>query len=108
MRLQWFIAALGIGALSALAQAAEPSDAEREQISKGKQRYTSYCARCHGINMMVAPGSAFFDLRTFPLDEKPRFVDAVLNGKRVMPAWRDTLTTEDVDLIWSYVSAVKR
>ncbi len=105
---RWRAIALAIGLLCACAQAADPSEEEREQIAKGKQRYTSYCARCHGINMVVAPGPAFFDLRTFPTDEKPRFVDAVLNGKRVMPAWRDTLSAEDVELLWRYVAANKR
>ena len=73
---------------------------------KGKRTYTQNCARCHGLNM-VSVGSAFFDLRTFPADEKPRFLDSVRNGKRVMPAWRDSLSAEEIEAIWAYVNVNK-
>lgn len=79
---------------------------DEASIGKGKNLYRSYCTRCHGLNM-VSVGSAFFDLRTFPHDDKPRFVSSVTNGKRAMPAWGGTLSPAEIDLLWAYVSSYK-
>ena len=53
---------------------------------------------------MVNPGPGIFDLRTFPVDDKNRFVDAVINGKNAMPSWGDVLDADDVDTLWVYVT----
>lgn len=45
------------------------------------------------------------DLRTFPRDGHARFVDAVANGKRNMPAWDDVLDPEQIEALWAYVIA---
>ena len=80
------------------------ADAElAAQIKKGATSYRKRCARCHGFNM-VNSGAGIFDLRTFPKDDKPRFVDAVMNGKNAMPSWGDVLDEEDVDTLWVYVT----
>jgi mono/diheme cytochrome c family protein len=79
---------------------------DEASIAQGKNLYRSYCTRCHGLNM-VSVGSAFFDLRTFPHDDKPRFVNSVSNGKRAMPAWGGTLSPAEIDLLWTYVSSYK-
>jgi mono/diheme cytochrome c family protein len=70
---------------------------------KGKTSFRKRCARCHGVNM-VNPGVGVFDLRTFPQDDKARFVDSVLNGKNAMPSWRAVLNPADIDLLWVYVT----
>jgi len=44
-------------------------------------------------------------LRTFPRDGHARFVDAVANGKRNMPAWDDVLDPEQIEALWAYVIA---
>ena len=44
------------------------------------------------------------DLRTFPRDGHARFVDAVANGKRNMPAWDDVLNPEQMEALWAYVT----
>ena len=80
---------------------------DEASIAKGKNLYRSFCTRCHGLNM-VSVGSAFFDLRTFPHDDKPRFVNSVTNGKRAMPAWGSTLSPAEIDLLWAYVSSYKQ
>lgn len=72
------------------------------RIGPGSELYKSYCQRCHGLQM-VSPGGSFFDLRTFPPDEKPRFVESVTHGKRAMPAWGEILKPTDIDSLWSYV-----
>lgn len=73
------------------------------QLKKGATSYRKRCARCHGVNM-VNPGPGIFDLRTFPADDKNRFVDAVINGKNAMPSWGDVLDADDVDTLWVYVT----
>jgi mono/diheme cytochrome c family protein len=84
---------------AACAQAADP-------VAEGRRTYTGYCARCHGIDLVVS-SSAFFDLRTFPRD-KERFVRSVTKGLRVMPAWEGQLKPEQIDAIWAYVGSVNR
>lgn len=74
------------------------------QVAKGNQLFKDYCQKCHGIDM-VSPGPPFFDLRTFPHDDKPRFVESVTKGKRAMPAWGAIIPAGDVQLLWAYVSS---
>lgn len=77
--------------------AAEPS------AGQGKQLYTSFCARCHGVNMVNTGVS--FDLRTFPQHDKERFLRSVSKGLRAMPAWEGRLDTEELESLWLYVSS---
>ena len=93
---------LALPVIGQSAGSAASSDAAAE-LKKGARSYRKRCARCHGVNM-VNPGPGMFDLRTFPRDDKPRFVDAVMNGKNAMPSWRDVLDEEDVDILWLYVT----
>jgi len=88
---------------AATAQADAPAP-DPVTVDAGKGLYKSYCARCHGLNM-VTSSAAVFDLRKFPKDEKPRFVESVTKGKRAMPAWSGTLKESDIDQLWAYVSA---
>jgi|SRR5882672_987390 cytochrome c55X len=88
-----------------LAQANPPAPvADTNNVAAGKRLYTSYCARCHGLNMATT-SAAVFDLRTFPKDAKARFVESVTKGKGVMPAWGGTLNDGEIELLWAYVSA---
>lgn len=73
-------------------------------VERGRSLYTSYCARCHGLNM-VTPGAAFFDLRTIPPDQQERFERSVNHGLRAMPAWGSILKPADVQSLWLYVTA---
>ncbi len=73
-----------------------------EAVSNGKKTYTSFCARCHGLNM-VSSSAGFFDLRQFPTDQKERFMLSVSKGIRAMPAWEDTLKPEELENLWRYV-----
>ncbi|MEM6579738.1 MAG: cytochrome c [Pseudomonadota bacterium] len=106
-----------LGATAMLIAAAPLSDAESaagdsvnandeaalaEQIKKGATSYRRRCARCHGVNM-INPPMGIYDLRTFPVDDKPRFVDAVMNGKGAMPSWSDVLDEEGIEILWVYV-----
>ena len=74
-----------------------------ERIEQGKKMYKQFCLRCHGPEMNNS-GNAF-DLRTFPLDQRDRFFQSVLNGKRQMPPWKGTLTEDDIGILWAYVGS---
>jgi cytochrome c55X len=106
----WLAAGLGPAAAqtSASAPSAAPAQTAMAQpsVDKGRQLYNSYCARCHGLNM-VTPGSAFFDLRTLRPDEQGRFERSVNQGLRAMPAWGTILKPDDVRSIWAYVTAAR-
>ena len=71
----------------------------------GRQRYTSYCTRCHGINLVSTSG-AYFDLRTFPRDDKERFLKSMNEGKRAMPAWKGIVKPEEMEALWAYIGSV--
>lgn len=106
-------AVLATAAACALAQTAPaqtpapPAAAEPPAPSAeaGRQAYTSFCVRCHGINLVVS-GSAFYDLRTFPKDDKARFIESVSKGKRAMPAWAGIVRPDQMESIWLYMSRV--
>jgi cytochrome c55X len=84
---------------AATGAAAEPS------VALGRRAYTSYCARCHGLNLVVS-SSAFYDLRTFPKHDKERFTRSVLKGARAMPAWEGTIKPEELESIWLFIGSV--
>jgi cytochrome c55X len=75
--------------------------ANDELAAQGRKLYVSYCARCHGVEM-VTTGAAY-DLRRFPADQKERFERSVLQGVRAMPAWSGTLAPAEVNALWAYL-----
>lgn len=85
------------------ADEAAPADAAA-LVETGRKTYTSFCTRCHGIRL--ASTGLGFDLRTFPRDDKARFVRVVTSGVRAMPAWGGVLKPEDIDAIWAYMGSV--
>jgi mono/diheme cytochrome c family protein len=97
--------AVATAALAAASCAALAQDAVPPTPDAGRKIYTSYCVRCHGINLAVG-SSAFFDLRTFPRDDKERFVNSVTKGKRAMPAWGGIVKPEEIEAIWAYIGQV--
>jgi cytochrome c55X len=98
---QALVAALIAGA-SAPAFSADDNSWDPSKAGDGKKVYTSYCARCHGLNMAVS-GNSFFDLRKLTKDDKPRFLNSVRNGLRAMPAWGDNIKPEEYEVLWSYI-----
>jgi mono/diheme cytochrome c family protein len=97
-------ACLGLATAVALPLARAQGTETPPTAERGRQLYTSYCARCHGLNM-VAAGSAFFDLRTLGPDEQERFERAVKQGLRAMPAWGGILQPADIQALWLFVLA---
>lgn len=87
-------------AASAAATVAKPASAE--SALDGADVYAGKCQFCHGPNM-VTPGGGAYDLRKFPLDDRPRFETSVLKGKNAMPAWQGIITPAEIDAVWLYV-----
>jgi mono/diheme cytochrome c family protein len=99
----WVIRALAVWAAFSccpIARSAEPSAAD---VALGRDAYNELCAACHGRDMVIAGGLAF-DLRRFPAEDLERFRKAVIEGKGpAMPAWRDKITEDDLNVLWAYV-----
>lgn len=74
-----------------------------EQIKQGAVIYAQNCSACHGPHMADAQGA--FDLRTFPPDQKNRFLTSISKGKNQMPPWGDLFKPEEIDALWAYVMA---
>jgi len=74
------------------------------QIAAGAKLFSDNCAICHGPKM-VDPGGGFFDLRTFPPKQRPRFINSVSNGKNSMPPWKNVLSQEQIGNLFAYVVA---
>jgi cytochrome c55X len=91
-------------ALVAAWPAAGAQQADSSAAEAGRKIYVSSCERCHGINL--ATNGIGFDLRTFPQNDKERFLRSVTNGLRAMPAWGGTLKPEQMELIWAYIGSV--
>lgn len=80
-------------------EAAQPAP---KTVAQGRALYAQVCAACHGAGMRD-PGGAF-DLRRFPKEEKPRFIQSVTKGKGGMPPWGSVLSTDEVAALWAYVT----
>jgi len=77
-----------------------------EQIQRGADIYARNCSPCHGPRLKGEDSA--FDLRTFPHDQRARFVTSVTRGKNTMPAWGDVIKGDDLDALWAYVTAGER
>lgn len=94
--------ALGLGA-GAQANPGPTAPAEgADAVQTGRSLYGRNCSHCHGFNM-VNPGTVSFDLRRFPKEDPDRFFHSVREGKGAMPAWKQSLTDEQIRQIWAYV-----
>ena len=94
------ITSVAIGALL-LTHVASAQDGAKVEAGEGV--YRTYCSPCHGDNL-VSSGHTF-DLRRLTAADRPRFENAVLNGKNQMPPWKGALSEEQIDQIWHYVRA---
>lgn len=73
-----------------------------EEFAKGAELFAGICSHCHGPHM-VNPGTASFDLRKFPHDDRARFFNSVRNGKNAMPPWKNVLHPDEIEAVWAYV-----
>src|SRR5690349_3041340 len=87
----------------ALADAEDTTPPTPEQVKRGAGLYAQHCSPCHGPHMKDPEGA--FDLRTFPRDQKTRFITSVTHGKASMPPWGGLLSAGDIESLWGYVVA---
>lgn len=73
-----------------------------DQIKRGAETFAANCAPCHGERMS---DPQLFNLKTFPPDQRSRFINSVSNGKNQMPPWRGQLKPDEIEALWAYVVA---
>lgn len=98
-----FACGTGIYLISASALVAQdaPSADAQAQIEAGESVYSNNCENCHG-DQLVNTGQTF-DLRRLTASDRARFDNSVRNGKNQMPPWKDVLSNEEIDQVWSYI-----
>ena len=89
--------------LSAAATAHGQEQFSPDQVRRGAGMYSQNCAPCHGPHMADPQGA--FDLRTFPPDQKSRFLNSVSKGKNSMPPWGGLFSADEIETLWAYVMA---
>ncbi len=75
------------------------------QVAAGEQIYADYCSSCHGEGLKNTSGGVTFDLRRLREQDRDRFFNSTLDGKRQMPPWRGALETQQIEAIWAYLRA---
>ncbi len=98
---RWAVLGSAAVLLSAFAHGQESFSPD--QIKRGTAIYEQNCAPCHGARMLDA--NSAFDLRTFPPDQKNRFVTSLTKGKNQMPPFGDLFKPDEIDALWAYVMA---
>jgi mono/diheme cytochrome c family protein len=95
------------------AESALPADVDVALLARGRERYTIYCAPCHGA---TGAGDGAVVRRGFPAPPPYRserlrmatdrhFYDVVAQGYGVMPAYADRIDASDR---WAIVAHVRR
>jgi mono/diheme cytochrome c family protein len=76
-----------------------------KQVAAGEQTYADYCSSCHGEGLNNTSGGVTFDLRRLRPEDRDRFFNSTLDGKRQMPPWRGALEVQQIEAIWAYIRA---
>jgi mono/diheme cytochrome c family protein len=104
MRRILFVPVLALAlAAPAAGQSANPPS---EKLRLGAEIYARNCSPCHGPRMQDPEGA--FDLRSFPADQRERFITSVVRGKNQMPPWGDLIKPDELDALWAYVTTGER
>jgi mono/diheme cytochrome c family protein len=86
-----------------VALAQEPATPDKAKIEAGDTVYNTYCAVCHGDNL-VSSGQ-FPNLRRLTANDRGKFDTTVRNGRNQMPPWKDVLSDDKIDQVWAYIRA---
>jgi alcohol dehydrogenase (cytochrome c) len=82
--------------------AAQDAKFPPEQVKHGAEVYAQNCSPCHGPRLYGEESA--FDLRTFPRNERERFINSVTRGKNAMPPWGGLIKPEEIEALWAYVA----
>jgi mono/diheme cytochrome c family protein len=101
-------ASLAAHVLFALVSTASVAHAETDaaKVETGVTVYGNYCSNCHGEGLQNTSGGVTFDLRRLRAEDRDRFLNVVLDGKRQMPPWRGALDMAQIDAIWAYIRSI--
>jgi mono/diheme cytochrome c family protein len=101
-------ASLAAHVLFALVSTAAVAQAETDavKVGTGATVYGNYCSNCHGEGLQNTSGGVTFDLRRLRAEDRDRFLNVVLDGKRQMPPWRGILDMAQIDAIWAYIRSI--
>ena len=94
----------GLSVCIALAAFGQQQLPDRANIEAGEMVYSTYCAPCHG-DQLVSTGQ-FPNLRRLGPTDRAKFDSTVRDGRNQMPPWRGVLSDEQIDQIWSYIRSV--
>ena len=96
---------IGLGAVLWLVPTVSAQNAapDKAKIEAGENVYNTYCAVCHGDNL-VSTGQ-FPNLRRLTANDRAKFDTTVRNGRNQMPPWKDVLSDEHIDQLWHYIRA---
>ena len=72
----------------------------------GKEIFESNCARCHGTDGTKGKWGAK-NLKLSNLADN-ELLAIISNGKRIMPAWNHTLTTNEIELVKEYIKTLRK
>jgi mono/diheme cytochrome c family protein len=77
---------------------------DRAKIEAGETVYSTYCAPCHG-DQLVSTGQ-FPNLRRLTPADRAKFDSTVRDGRNQMPPWRGVVSDEQTDQIWAYIRSI--
>jgi mono/diheme cytochrome c family protein len=96
-------ASLATALILVLLPGASAQDPDKDKIEAGENVYNNNCQTCHGDRLKNTGQT--FDLRRLTAADRPRFDNSIRNGKNQMPPWKDVLSDEEIDQVWSYIRA---
>ena len=107
-RLKIFIILTAVLSILAFTTANSKNNLAIVKASDGASTYASSCARCHGAD---GRGQTAKGRQTGAKDFKSpkwqpneaRAIRAITNGKGKMPAFKNTLSAEEIRSVWYYV-----
>jgi mono/diheme cytochrome c family protein len=94
----------GVSVWLATAVLAQEPLPDKAKIEAGETVYSTYCAPCHG-DQLVSTGQ-FPNLRRLTPSDRAKFASTVRDGRNQMPPWRGALSDEQIDQIWAYIRSI--
>lgn len=121
-RMKVFVFWVGVVVLSACAvvaasgaSATSDSLKGRSQAARGREVYTSNCARCHGVDGMshtsmgqMTEAPDLTDAAWQSRRSAARMIASVTNGRGEMPAFRRKLSRQEIAAAVAYVRTLRR
>lgn len=96
------------------AERKNPIPSSKSSINKGALLYSEHCVSCHGVNA-EGDGTLAKTLTPKPTNLKAMsgghtdgdFAWKIANGRGAMPAWKDTLSKDDIWDLVNFIQSLK-